>query len=161
MIESTTEISSLEGTSPRETASTSAHRVPNNLTADYGRQKKHLLCHTHAMLWPCHSTQGHGPARPSRDGLLATCPLSDSSDYHAEFHEDCYQKYTNLKCRWPVWNQKRLSWTSKRVVVAHYKKDDLLNCWISSLDISGWDAYFHYGHGTVGAWQGRGMACVN
>ena len=28
LIESTTEISSLEGTSPRETASTSAHRVP-------------------------------------------------------------------------------------------------------------------------------------
>ena len=34
VIESTTEISSLEGTSPRETASTSAHRVPNNLIAD-------------------------------------------------------------------------------------------------------------------------------
>ena len=39
MIESTTEISSLEGTSPRETASTSAHRVPNTLIADYGREK--------------------------------------------------------------------------------------------------------------------------
>ena len=40
MIESTTEISSLEGTSPRETASTSARRVPNTLIADYGREKK-------------------------------------------------------------------------------------------------------------------------
>ena len=39
MIESTTEISSLEGTSPRQTASTSAHRVPNTLIADYGRKK--------------------------------------------------------------------------------------------------------------------------
>ena len=38
LIESTTEISSLEGTSPRETASTSAHRVPSNLIADYGRK---------------------------------------------------------------------------------------------------------------------------
>ena len=40
VIESTTEISSLEVNSPRETASTSAHRVPNNLIADYGREKK-------------------------------------------------------------------------------------------------------------------------
>ena len=39
MIESTTEIPSLEGTSPRETASTSAHRVPNILITDYGRKK--------------------------------------------------------------------------------------------------------------------------
>jgi len=38
--ESTTEISLLEGTSPRETASTSAYRVPNTLIADYGREKK-------------------------------------------------------------------------------------------------------------------------
>jgi hypothetical protein len=43
------------------------------------------------------------------------------------------------------------------VAVAHYKKDDLLNCWTSSSDISGYQADFHEGHGTVGAWQGRGM----
>ena len=43
MIESTTEISSLEGTSPRETASTSAHRVSNTLIAAYGREKKYLV----------------------------------------------------------------------------------------------------------------------
>ena len=42
MIESTREISSLEETSPRETASTSAHRVPNTLIADYGREKKKI-----------------------------------------------------------------------------------------------------------------------
>jgi hypothetical protein len=28
-------------------------------------------------------------------------------------------------------------------------------------DISGYHADFHEGHGTVGAGQGRGMACVN
>jgi len=69
-----------------------------------------------------------------------------------------------------------LSWTRKRVVAAHYKKDDLLNCWTSSSDISGYHADFRKGHGTVGAWQGRhgmceltaghgrvwhGMLCVN
>jgi len=47
------------------------------------------------------------------------------------------------------------------VVVALYKKDDLLNCWISSSDISGYHADFHEGQGTVGAGQRRGMACVN
>jgi len=26
--------------------------------------------------------------------------------------------------------------------------------------ISGYHADFHEGHGTIGAWQGRGMACV-
>jgi hypothetical protein len=44
------------------------------------------------------------------------------------------------------------------VVAARYKKDDLLNCWASTSDISGYHAEFHEGHGTVGAGQGRGMA---
>jgi hypothetical protein len=55
----------------------------------------------------------------------------------------------------------RLSCTRKRVVAAHHKKDHLLHCWTSSSDISGYHADFHEGHGTIGAWQGRGMACVN
>jgi hypothetical protein len=46
-------------------------------------------------------------------------------------------------------------------VAAHYKKDALLNCWTGSLDISGYHADFHEGHGTGGAEQGRGTACVN
>jgi hypothetical protein len=57
--------------------------------------------------------------------------------------------------------KQRLSWMRKRVVAAHYKKDNLLHCWTSSLDISGYHADFHKGHGTIGAGQGRGMACVN
>jgi hypothetical protein len=40
------------------------------------------------------------------------------------------------------------------------EKDTLLNCWTSSSDISGYHADFHEGHGTIGAWQWRGMACV-
>ena len=47
------------------------------------------------------------------------------------------------------------------MVAAHYRKDDLLNCWTSSSDISGYHVDFHKGHGTVGAGQGHGMACVN
>jgi hypothetical protein len=41
------------------------------------------------------------------------------------------------------------------------QKDDLLNCWTSRSDISGYHAEFHEGNDTVGAGQGRGMACVN
>jgi hypothetical protein len=52
-------------------------------------------CRAHAILWPCRSSQGYGTARPSRDGLWATCPRSASSGYDAGFHEDCYQKHTN------------------------------------------------------------------
>ena len=48
--------------------------------------------------------------------------------------------------------------TRKRVVAAHYKTDDLLNCWTSSSDISGYLTDFQEGHGTIGAWQGHGMA---
>jgi hypothetical protein len=40
-------------------------------------------------------------------------------------------------------------------------KDDLLNCWTSSSDISGYHADFYEGHDTVRAEQGNGMACVN
>jgi hypothetical protein len=77
------------------------------------------LIHTcHSMPVPCsdHAVlQGHGTARPSRDGLWATCPRSASSGYHAEFHEDCYQKHTS-----PPHNDPYLRlW---RVVAAHHKK---------------------------------------
>jgi hypothetical protein len=41
------------------------------------------------------------------------------------------------------------------------QKDNLLNCWTISSDISGYHADFHEGHGTVGAGQVRGVACVN
>jgi len=62
-------------------------------------------CHAHAMLRPCRSSQGHDTARPSRDGLWTTCPLSASSSYHVELHEVCYQKHTNFRCKWSVRNQ--------------------------------------------------------
>jgi len=41
------------------------------------------------------------------------------------------------------------------------QKDDVLNCWTRSSDISGYHTDFHEEHGTVGAGQRRGMACVN
>ena len=42
-----------------------------------------LRCHPR----PCHSSQGHGTAWPSREDLWVNCPRSASSGKHAEFHE--------------------------------------------------------------------------
>jgi len=50
--------------------------------------------------------------------------------------------------------KQRLSWTRKRVVAAHYKKDSLLNCWTSNSDISSYHADFHKGHSTNEVWHG-------
>jgi hypothetical protein len=111
-------------------------------------------CHARFMPRPYIVSQGHGTAWPSIDCLRVTCPRSASSDYHAEFHENCYQKHTRTTHN-DVYLRPYI------VVVAHYKKDDLLNCWNSSSDISGYHAEFHEGHITVGAGEGRGMACVN
>ena len=55
--------------------------------------------------------------------------------------------------------KQRLSWMRKRVVAAHYIKDNLLNCWTSSSDIFGYHADFCKGYNPIGAWQGRGMTC--
>ena len=100
--------------------------------------------------------------RPSRDGLWGTCVRSASSGYHVKFHEDCYQKHTN-----PPHNDPYLQ--LEKVVAEHYKKDDLLNCWTSSSDISAYHSNFHEGHSTGTAWhmwingtawQGNGMGGV-
>jgi hypothetical protein len=61
--------------------------------------------------------------------MWAICPRLACSGYHADFHEGCYQKHTNP-----------------------------LNCRTGSSDISGYQDDFHEGYGTVGEWQGRGMA---
>jgi hypothetical protein len=70
--------------------------------------------------------------------MWETCPRSSSSGYHAELHEDRYQKHTNpLKYR------------------------------TSSSVMSGYHADFHEEYGTVGecqvrgtAWQGNGMSAA-
>jgi hypothetical protein len=61
----------------------------------------------------------------------------------------------------PSSSQRSIPTTAKSGSSTLQKKDDLLNCWTSSSDIFGYHANFHEGHGTVGAGQGRGMACVN
>ena len=62
-----------------------------------------MSCPCHALTFPFFSR--HGVAHPSRDGLWATCPRSAYSGYHAEFQEGYYQQHSNLRIKWPVWNQ--------------------------------------------------------
>jgi len=107
---------------------------------------------TFALLWSCRSSQGHGTACPSRDGLWATCPRSMKVVIRSIPISDVGGQCETKQC---------LSWPRKRVVAVHYKKDNLLNCWTTSSDISSYHADFHEGHSTVGAGQGRGMAYVN
>jgi hypothetical protein len=103
-------------------------------TAQHSRPE--TACGLPACIW-------HLPAttRRSTKAVIRSIPISDAG-------RQCETKHP-------------LSWTRKRVVAARYKKDALLNCWTTSSDISGYHAAFHEGHGTIGAGQGRGMACVN
>jgi len=97
-------------------------------------------------------------AHYKKDDLL-NCGTSspDISGYHAEFHgvsrsllSEAYQSSSQRSIPRTVNSGS-----------STLQKDDLLNCWTSSPDISGYHPEFHEGHGTVGAGQGRGMACVN
>jgi hypothetical protein len=138
----------------------------------------HLSCHAHAMLRPCHSSQGRHIACPSRDGLCATCPRSSSSGYHAEFQEDFYQKHTNLRCRWPVWNkttfvmdegksgsstlQKRRSDKTVGLAVRIFLATMRTFTKDTALSEQGRGAARHvWINGTAWARHGHGMLCVN
>ena len=72
----------------------------------------------------CHSSHGHGTAWPSREGLWANCPYSASSGYHAEFHE-VIRRISISDAGGQCETKHHLSRTRKRVVAAHYKKDDV------------------------------------
>ena len=110
---------------------------------------------------PCRYSQGYGITGPLRDELWATCSRSASSGYHAEIHEVVIRRKPISDIGGQCETKHRLSWTRERVVAAYYIKDDLLHCWTSSSDISGYHADIHEGHGTVGEGQGRGMVCEN
>ena len=118
-----------------------------------------LPCHAHAMLGqPVHlkATAQH-VRRETACGLLARVRLLPATTRSSTkiVIRRIPISYAGGQCE----TKHRVSWTRKRVVAAHYKKDDLLHCWTSSSNISGYHADFHEGHGTIGAGQGRGMAC--
>jgi hypothetical protein len=114
----------------------------------------HLPCRARAVLLKATAQDGRPETacgRPARVRLLPATTRSSTKVVIRSIISDA-----GGQCE-----TKRLSWTRKRVVAAHYKKDTLLNLWTSSLDISGYHADFHEGHGAVGTGQVRGMACVN
>jgi hypothetical protein len=110
------------------------HALLLKATAQYGCREKACGLHYRVRLLPATTLS-------STKVLISNIPISDAGG------------------QWKI--KHHLSWTRKRVVAAHYKKDYLLNCWTSSSDISGYHADLHKGHGTVGAGQRRGMVCVN
>ena len=73
-----------------------------------------------------------------KDGLLhCWTSSSDISGYHAEFHEVVIRRIPISDAGGQCEIKHRLSWTRKRFLAPHYKKDGLLHCWTSSSDISG------------------------
>ena len=131
---------------------------------------------------PCRSSQGHGTAWPSRDGLWANCPRSASSGYHAEFHEVVVRLIPISDAGGQCENKHSLSRTRKRVVAAHYKIDDLLHFGLAvrifpatmrtstkdtALSEQGRGAAWHvwinarHGRGTAWARHGNDVLCVN
>jgi hypothetical protein len=62
-----------------------------------------------------------------RDGLWATCPLSASSGYHVEFQEFCYQKHTNLTCRWQVLNETTFVMDEEKLIILVQGRECLYN----------------------------------
>ena len=92
------------------------------------------ICHAAPMpfpIMPFFSRPRHSMA-PSRKNLWINCPSSASSGYHAEFHEVVIRRIPISDAGGQCETKHRLSWTRKRVVAVHYKKDDLLHCWASS-----------------------------
>ena len=114
----------------------------------------HLPCCAHAI--PDHAFLLKATAQLCRRGTPCGCQRSASSGYHAEFHEVVIRRIPNSDAGDQCETKHRLSWTRKRVVAAHYKKDDLLHCWISSSDISGYHADMDTARseqGRVAAWH--------
>ena len=117
---------------------------------------------TLAMPCPCYAPTMPFFSRPRHSTSVERRPVgyltaSVSSGYHAEFHDGRYQTYISLRSRWPVWNQTPFVMDDEKIGSSRLQKDDLLHCWTSSSDISGYHADFHEGHGAIGAGQGKGM----
>jgi hypothetical protein len=116
-------------------------------------------CNAMSMPRPCHaptmpffSRQRHSTAveRQPVGYLLAFVFFRLPCGVPRRLLSEAYQLFTTIH-----------TYDCKEWLAAHYKKVDLLNCWTSSSDISCYHADFHEGHGTIGAGQGCGMACVN
>ena len=111
-----------------------------------------MPCSDHAVLLKAAAQDSRGEMACGRPARVQLLPATTRSSTKAVIRSIPISDASG-QCE-----TKRFSWTRKRVVAAHYRKDALLNCWTSSSDISSYHAEFHERHSTVGAGQGRGTA---
>ena len=119
----------------------------------------HLPCCAHAI--PDHAFLLKATAQLGRRGTPCGCQRSASSGYHAEFHEVVIRRIPISDASGQCETKHRLPWTRKKSGSSTLQKRRSVTLLTNSSDISGYHADIHEGHGTVGAGQGRGMACVN
>ena len=129
-------------------------------------------CHAAPMpspTMPFFSTPRHSTAVET---LLARVRLFPATTRNST---KLYQTHTNLRCRWPVWNQTPFAWTRKRVVAAHYKRDSVglavgyfrLPCGLSRRTryyrsmAGARHGMCELTHGMAGERHGHGVLCAN
>ena len=118
-------------------------------------------CHAMPMPRPCHALTMPFFSRPRHSTAVERRPVGYLSAFGFFRLTRGVPRRLLSDAGGQCETKQHLPWTRKRVVSSHYKKDDLLKYWTSSSDISGYHAEFHERNGTVGAVQGRVMACVN
>jgi hypothetical protein len=115
-------------------------------------------CHAMPMPRPCHALTMPFSSRPEHGTAVERRPVPYVSAFGyfrlpsrvpRRLLSESYQPSSQLSIPTTVKSGSTLQ-----------KNDDLLNCWTSGSDISGYHADFHEECGAVGTWQGRGMACV-
>jgi len=118
----------------------------------------HLPCHAMPMPRPCPALTMPFFSRPRHSTAVERRPVSYLSTFSFfRLPRGVSRILLSEACQ----SSQRSIPTTVKSGSSTPQKDDMLNCWTSSSDISGYHADFHERHGTVGAWQGRGMACVN
>ena len=112
-------------------------------------------CPCHAATMPFFSRPWHSTSVKRRPmGYLPTfgffwLPRGVPRRLLSEAYQSQMQSDASGHCE----TKQRLSWMRKRVVAAHYIKDNLLNCWTSSSDIFGYHADFCKGYNRGAAWR--------
>jgi hypothetical protein len=111
---------------------------------------------------------------------LSESDLSRPRQGDAELQEVCYQKHTNLRCRWPVWNKATFVMDEGKLIILVQGHECLYNLQYTDYDNSlvkdnSWKEIAGGLHAQdeersprtqhcrrmAGSWQGNGMLCVN
>ena len=120
----------------------------------------HLPCRAHAI--PDHAILIKAKAQHGRRGTVCELtarvqllpPITRSST------KVCYQTHTNLRCRWPVWNHTPFVMDEEKSGSSPLQKKTI--CYTVGLAVRIFPATMRtFTKDTVGAGQGRRMACVN